>query len=115
LAEGLFAASASGQSFQGGYSNCSEKSHDANDGEEFDEGEGKLLTQRTQRSGRGDLIWEVEMRNSEFENREEWKAAAHCGLSELSVKCRNRLTQRTGSPDAGTGCRRRGGGKGDHD
>ena len=41
LAEGLFAPSASGEAFEGGDSDCSEKSHNANDGEEFDEGEGR--------------------------------------------------------------------------
>jgi hypothetical protein len=70
LAEGLFAAPASSEAFEGGDSDCGEKSHDANDGEEFDEGERRLLTQRTQRWERGDLIWECKMRNSEFENRE---------------------------------------------
>jgi hypothetical protein len=40
LAESLFSATASGESFEGGDSDCGEKSHDANDGEEFDEGEG---------------------------------------------------------------------------
>jgi hypothetical protein len=39
LAEGLFSASASSEAFEGGNSDCSEKSHDANYGEEFDEGE----------------------------------------------------------------------------
>jgi hypothetical protein len=39
LAEGLFASSASSQSFEGGYSDCSQESHNADDGEEFDEGE----------------------------------------------------------------------------
>ena len=81
MVEGLFSASATSQAFEGGNSNCGEKSHDANDGEEFDEGEGKLLTQRSQRTERGDLICKCEIRNSEFENREEWKAAVHSGLS----------------------------------
>ena len=44
-----------------------EDADDGDDGEEFDEGEGRLLTQRTQK---GDLIWECEMRNLEFEKRE---------------------------------------------
>jgi hypothetical protein len=39
LVKGLFSASATSQAFEGGYSDCSEKSHDANYGEEFDEGE----------------------------------------------------------------------------
>jgi len=39
LAEGLFAAAASSQPFEGGHSDGGEKSHNANDGEEFDEGE----------------------------------------------------------------------------
>ena len=39
MAEGLFSATASGESFEGGHSGCGQKSHDANDGEEFDEGE----------------------------------------------------------------------------
>ena len=43
---------------------------DGDDSEEFDQGEGRLLTQRTQRSERGNLIWECEMRNLEFEKRE---------------------------------------------
>jgi len=57
-----------------------EDADDGDDGEEFDQGEGRLLTPRTQRSERGDLIWECEMRpavagrayarNSEFEKRE---------------------------------------------
>jgi hypothetical protein len=46
LAEGLFAASASSEAFEGGDGNCSEKSHDANDGEEFDEGEGRYAVAR---------------------------------------------------------------------
>ena len=51
----------------------SEACQDADDGddsEEFDQSEGRLLTQRSQRSERGDLISECEMRNSEFEKRE---------------------------------------------
>jgi len=56
LAEGLFAASASGQAFEGGYSDCGQESHNADDGKEFDEGEGGLLTQRTQRSERGEGV-----------------------------------------------------------
>ena len=47
-----------------------EDADDGDDGEEFDKGEGRLLTQRTQRSERGDFIWECEMRNLEFEKRE---------------------------------------------
>jgi hypothetical protein len=46
LAEGLFAASASGEAFEGGDSDCGEESHDANDGEEFDEGEGRYAVAR---------------------------------------------------------------------
>jgi hypothetical protein len=45
----LFAASAPGEAFEGGDGNCGEKSHNANDGEEFDKGEGRLLTPRTER------------------------------------------------------------------
>jgi hypothetical protein len=39
LAESLFAAAAPGEAFEGGDSDCGEEAHDANDGEEFDEGE----------------------------------------------------------------------------
>jgi hypothetical protein len=39
LVEGLFPASASSQAFQGGDSDYREESHNANDGEKFDEGE----------------------------------------------------------------------------
>jgi len=46
LAEGLFSASASGQAFEGRYSDCGKESHDANDGEEFDEGEGRYGAER---------------------------------------------------------------------
>jgi hypothetical protein len=46
LAEGLFASSASGQAFEGRYSDCGEESHDANYGEEFDEGEGRYGAER---------------------------------------------------------------------
>ena len=52
MAEGLFAASAPSEAFEGGDSDCGEKSHDANNGEEFGEGECRLLTRRTQRSER---------------------------------------------------------------
>jgi hypothetical protein len=41
LAEGLFAASAPSQTFEGGDSNGGEEAHDANDGQELDEGEGR--------------------------------------------------------------------------
>jgi len=41
LAEGLFASSASSEAFEGGHSDCGQESHDANDGEEFNEGEGR--------------------------------------------------------------------------
>ena len=44
-------------------------------------GRGDWLTQRSQRTERGDLICKCEIRNSEFENREECKAAVHSGLS----------------------------------
>ena len=57
----------------GSRSTKSEACEDADDGdnrEEFDEGEGGLLTQRSPRTERGDLISECEMRNSEFEKRE---------------------------------------------
>jgi hypothetical protein len=37
----LFSAAASGEAFEGGYSDSGEQSHDANNGEEFDEGEGR--------------------------------------------------------------------------
>jgi len=47
-----------------------ENADDGDDGEEFDQGEGRLLTQRSPRSERGDLIWECGTRNSEFEKRE---------------------------------------------
>jgi hypothetical protein len=56
LAEGLFAASAPGEAFEGGDGNCCEKSHNANDGEEFDKGEGRLLTPRTPRTERGEGV-----------------------------------------------------------
>jgi hypothetical protein len=56
LVEGLFAASASGEAFEGGDSDCGEEAHDANDGEKFDEGEGGLLTPRSQRSERGEGV-----------------------------------------------------------
>jgi hypothetical protein len=46
LAEGLFAASASGEAFEGGDSDCGEKSHNADNGEEFDEGEGRYAVAR---------------------------------------------------------------------
>jgi hypothetical protein len=46
LAEGLFAASASGEAFECGDSDCSEEAHDANNGEEFDEGEGSRRAAR---------------------------------------------------------------------
>jgi len=39
LAERLFAATASREAFEGGYSDGGEKTHNTNDGEEFDEGE----------------------------------------------------------------------------
>jgi len=77
LAEGLFAATTSGEAFEGGDSDSGEKAHNANDGEEFDEGEGRWLTPRTpspdagtgrrRGSEREDSIWECEMRNLEFE------------------------------------------------
>jgi hypothetical protein len=46
LAEGLFAAAAPGEAFEGGDSDCGEEAHDANDGEEFDEGEGRYAVAR---------------------------------------------------------------------
>jgi len=46
LAKGLFSATASSEAFEGGDSDCGEKSHDANDGEEFDEGEGRYAVAR---------------------------------------------------------------------
>jgi hypothetical protein len=39
LVEGLFATSAPSQTFEGGDSNGGEEAHDANDGQELDEGE----------------------------------------------------------------------------
>jgi hypothetical protein len=42
----LFAASASGEAFEGGDTDGSEESHDANNGEEFDEGEGRRRAAR---------------------------------------------------------------------
>ena len=52
MAEGLFAASAPREAFEGGDGDDGEESHDANDGEKFDEGEGGLFTPRSQRSER---------------------------------------------------------------
>ena len=53
-----------------------ENADDGDDSEDFDQGEGRLLTQRTQspdrvgvKTGKRDLTWECEMRNSEFEKR----------------------------------------------
>ena len=46
LAEGLFAASASGEAFEGGDSDCGEKAHDSDNGEKFDEGEGRPASLR---------------------------------------------------------------------
>jgi hypothetical protein len=46
LVEGLFAASASGEAFEGGDGDCGEKSHNADNGEEFDEGEGRYAVAR---------------------------------------------------------------------
>jgi hypothetical protein len=46
LAEGLFSASASGQAFEGRYSDCGQESHNSDDGEEFDEGEGRRKAAR---------------------------------------------------------------------
>jgi hypothetical protein len=42
----LFAASAPSEAFEGGYSDSGEKSHDANNGEEFDKGEGRYAVAR---------------------------------------------------------------------
>jgi hypothetical protein len=52
----LLASSASGESFEGGYSDSGEKAHNANDGEEFDEGEGRWLTPRSPRTERGEGV-----------------------------------------------------------
>ena len=41
MAEGLFTASASSEAFESGYSDCGEESHNANNSEEFDEGESR--------------------------------------------------------------------------
>jgi len=67
----------SANSARGTESEACENADDGDDGEEFDEGEGRLLTQSTQspdrvgvKTERGNLIWECEMRNSEFEKRE---------------------------------------------
>jgi hypothetical protein len=46
LAEGLFATSASGEAFEGGDSDGGQESHDANDGEKFDEGERRRTAAR---------------------------------------------------------------------
>jgi hypothetical protein len=55
LVEGLFSASATSQAFEGGNSDCGEKSHDANNGKEFDEGEGRYGPGRDEgvKGGRG--------------------------------------------------------------
>jgi hypothetical protein len=42
----LFAASAPSEAFEGGHGNCGEKTHDANNGEKFDEGEGRYAVAR---------------------------------------------------------------------
>jgi len=81
---------------RGTESEACQDADDGDDSEEFDEGKGRLLTQRSQRTERGNLIWELaplalpppilvsrspvgyfvafaeefEMRNSEFEKRE---------------------------------------------
>ena len=54
-----------------------EDADDGDDSEEFDQGEGRWLTQRSQspdrvgvKTEKRDLTWECEMRNSEFEKRE---------------------------------------------
>ena len=64
-------------SASGTESEACKNADDGNDGEEFDQGEGGWLTQRSQspdpvgvKTERGDFIWECEMRNSEFEKRE---------------------------------------------
>ena len=46
LAEGLFPASASSEAFEGGNGDNGQETHDANDGEEFDEGEGRPASLR---------------------------------------------------------------------
>jgi hypothetical protein len=46
LAEGLFAATASGEAFEGGDTDGGEEAHDANNGEKFDEGEGRYAVAR---------------------------------------------------------------------
>jgi hypothetical protein len=53
LAESLFSATASGESFEGGYSDSREKTHNANDGKEFDEGEGRYGAERGVKGVRG--------------------------------------------------------------
>ena len=61
LAEGLFTATASGEAFEGGDADGGEEAHDSDDGEKFDEGEGRLLTQRTPRSEREIGYWGLEI------------------------------------------------------
>ena len=46
LAEGLLPASASSEAFEGGDSDCGEKAHDSDNGEKFDEGEGRPASLR---------------------------------------------------------------------
>jgi hypothetical protein len=46
LVECLFAAAAPGQALEGGDGDCGEKSHNANNGEKFDEGEGRYAVAR---------------------------------------------------------------------
>jgi hypothetical protein len=46
LAESLFSATASSEAFEGRNGNCSEKSHNTNNGEKFDKGEGRCRAAR---------------------------------------------------------------------
>jgi hypothetical protein len=46
LAEGLFAPTASSKAFEGGDTDGSEEAHDSDDGEKFDEGEGRYAVAR---------------------------------------------------------------------
>ena len=46
LAEGLFAAPASSEAFEGGDGDNGEEAHDSDNGEEFDEGEGRPASLR---------------------------------------------------------------------
>jgi hypothetical protein len=46
LAEGLFAATASSEAFEGGDTDGGQEAHNSDDGEKFDEGEGRLRAAR---------------------------------------------------------------------